>query len=127
MKRNLIISFILALVMVVSICLKSVWGGFIYFSLSSLTLLGIFWFINLIINFLEDYYYSFEEDFKEYKAEMINSTALTSETFEENRPLYIKKYKKSLRRYKFIDICKMLFLLMVVVICIVVMAKGNLY
>ena len=79
----------------------------------------------LIVYYVEDYYFSFDEDFKEYKAELINSTNVTSEQFEENLNLYIKDYKKSIRKFKAIDIFKILFLLVVIILCILAMAKGN--
>lgn len=79
----------------------------------------------LITYYYEDYYLYFEEDFKEYKAELINSTTLTSEEFEQNIEAYIKKYKKTQRKYKAIDIFKILFLLAVIVVCIVAMARGK--
>lgn len=125
MKRNLIVSGILLVLMIVSACLKSVWAGFIYFAMSFLILLCIYWLANMIIHYLEDYYYSFEEEFKEYRAEIINSSLLSSQEFDQNKEEYIKKYKKSLRKYKFIDISKMIFVLMVIVICIIAMARGK--
>lgn len=126
MKRNWIVSIILLVLMVTTICLKSVWNGFIYFSISFLILLSLYWLITLIVYYVEDYYFSFDEDFKEYKAELINSTNVTSEQFEENLNLYIKDYKKSIRKFKVIDIFKILFLLVVIILCILAMAKGNL-
>jgi len=96
-----------------------------YFSLSFLSLLSLYWLFNYIIYYLEDYYYNFESDFIEYKAELINSTSLTSQEIENDLNQYIKKYKKSIRKYKLIDITKILFFVMVFVICMVSMAKGE--
>lgn len=125
MKRNFIVSTILIILMITALCLKSVWLGFMYFSLSFLILLCLYWIINLILYYLQDYYYSFEEDFMQYRAEVINDSLVTTASFDENKELYIKKFKKSLRKYKLIDIAKMIFLLMVVVVCIVAMARGS--
>ena len=105
--------------------MKSLWMGFVYFSLSFLAVLCMYWFAVLITYYIEDYHNNFEEDFKEYRAEVINSSTLTSEEFDQNQQLHIKKFKKSLRKYKLIDVVKMLFLVMVIVVCIVAMAKGN--
>lgn len=125
MKRNLFVSGVFLVLIVLSACLKSVWIGFIYFSLSFLILLCIYWLVTLIKYYIEDYYSSFEEDFIEYRAEILNSSLLSGQEFDENKDTYIKKYKKTLRKHKFIDISKMIFVLMVIVICFLAMAKGN--
>lgn len=125
MKRNFIVSAVLIILMITTLFLKSVWLGFMYFSLSFLILLCVYWIVNLILYYLQDYYYSFEEDFMQYRAEVINDSLVTTASFDENKELYIKKFKKSLRKYKLIDIAKMIFLLMVVVVCIVAMARGS--
>ena len=125
MKKNIIISAILLALIATTAFLKSVWIGFIYFSLSFVIMLAGYWLVKLILYYYEDYYLAFEEDFKQYKAEVINSTALTTQVFEENVEEHIKKYKKSLRKYKLIDIAKMLFALMLIVVCIFVIAQGN--
>ena len=125
MKRNIIVSVILLVLMITTVCMKSLWIGFVYFSLSFLAVLCMYWFAVLITYYIEDYHNNFEEDFKEYRAEIINSSTLTSEEFDQNQQQHLKKFKKSLRKYKLIDIVKMLFLVMVIVACIVAMAKGN--
>ncbi len=125
MKKNIIISAIFLALIVTTVLLKSVWAGFIYFSLSFVIILAVYWLIRLILYYYEDYFLSFEEDFKQYKAEIINSTALTNEIFEQNIDEHIKKFKKSLRKYKLIDIAKMLFVLMIIVVCIVAIAQGK--
>jgi len=125
MKRNILITVGLIVLIVLFVCLKSLWEGFMYFSLSFLSLLSLYWLFNYIIYYLEDYYYNFESDFIEYKAELINSTSLTSQEIENDLNQYIKKYKKSIRKYKLIDITKILFFVMVFVICMVSMAKGE--
>ena len=125
MKKNILISAILLAIIITTACLKSVWIGFIYFSLAFVIVLSGFWLIRLILYYYEDYFLAFDEDFKEYRAEVINSTALTSETFEQDIESHIKKFKKSQRKYKLIDIAKILFALMMIVICIVAIVQGK--
>lgn len=125
MKRNLIVSVSLIFLIVLMACLKNVWQGFTYFSLSFLVVLSVYWIVILVVKYIEDYYTYFEEDFKIYKAEMLNSTMLMREEFEQNENYYIKKYKRSQLRYKLMDIAKMLFLLVIIVISIVGMTKGG--
>lgn len=103
--------------------LRPVWQGFVYFSLSFLILLCIFGIVIFSLKYIEDYYKSFDNDFKEFKAETINFTNITSLEFDENIKFYIKKFKKSLLQDKLIDIFKILFLLAMIVVCIVTMIK----
>lgn len=125
MKRNIYVTASLLALIILTICLRSLWIGFMYFSLSFLIILCFYWFVYLILLYLEDYYYCFDEDFIKYKAELINSSNITILEFEQNQLFYIKKFKKSMRKYKLIDIFKILFLLTVIIIALVSMAKGN--
>ncbi len=124
MKRNLYFTSVLLFLIVVFACLKFCWQGFMYFSLFCLIFLCIYWIITLVLYYIEDYYYCFEEDFLAYKAMMINTTDLTTEEFEQNKAIYIKSYKKSLRKDKIFDICKMLGLVMIVVVAILGVIRG---
>lgn len=103
--------------------LRPVWQGFVYFSLSFLILLCIFGIVIFSLKYIEDYYKHFDNDFKEFKAETINFTNITSLEFDEDIKFYIKKFKKSLLQDKLIDIFKILFLLAMIVVCIVTMIK----
>ena len=94
MKKNIYITAILLGMIILTLCLKSLWIGFMYFSLSFVIILCLYWSLNLIVNYLEDYYYCFDEDFIKYKAELINSSSITTEIFEQNKKSYIKKFKK---------------------------------
>lgn len=87
-----------------------------YFSLAFLTMLCLYWFLNLIIYYLQDYHYNFDEGFAEYKAIYINTSNMTTEEFEESEGYFLKKYKRSLIKYKLIDIGKMLILLMIIIV-----------
>ena len=122
-KNTWLISAILLGLVILCSSLKSVWSGFVYVALPFLTLFCLYWFIILVLNFVEDYYKNFDEEFKIYKAEIINETNITSQIFEENLNFYIKKFKKSLRLDKFIDICKILFVLSIFAVTVTAIIK----
>ena len=122
-KNKWLISAILLGLVILFSSLKSVWSGFVYVALPFLTLFCLYWFIILVLNFVEDYYKNFDEEFKIYKAEIINETNITSQIFEENLNFYIKKFKKSLRLDKFIDICKILFVLSIFAVSFMAIIK----
>lgn len=73
----------------------------------------------LILNFVNDYFKNLDVNFKLYKADIINSYNISSQEFDKNIESYLVTYKKSLRPYKFIDICKILFVFTLFVIIIV--------
>ena len=104
--------------------LKDVWGGFIIFSISFLCLFCLYLAAVFIYQYLSDYKWGFEEDFAYYKAEMINSTAISEEEFENHRDAFIKKYKNSIARDKMIDIIKIVMSIMGAIICIVALCTG---
>jgi len=120
-KNKIWISIGLLVLIILFACLKEIWKGFIYFSLSFLVGLCFYLTFVLIHKYLEDYKWNFEEDFAYYKAQTINSTSLTEKDFEMARDVYVKKYKQSLARDKMIDIFKMLFCLSIAITCIVAM------
>ena len=124
MKNKYLISGILFAIMILFGCLKTVWSGFIYFSVSSLAVLCLFWSVFFIYQYIDTYKWHFEEDFAFYKATVINSSAITDEDFEAGRKVYVKKFKKTLVRDKMIDIFKILFCLSFAITCIVAMTTG---
>ncbi|MCI8555267.1 MAG: hypothetical protein HFI85_01655 [Clostridia bacterium] len=77
----------------------------------------------LILDFIEEYYTYFDDDFRGYRAEMINLYNITKDEFDANIELYIKKYKKSLRLDKALDIFKILFMISLLAISIVAFIK----
>lgn len=122
--RNILITVSLLIVAVVTACLNDFWACFVYFSLTSLSALCIYWGVIFILRYREDYFLSFQEEYKFYKINLINSSNLTLEDIEKNDKYYIKKFKKTLLRDKVIDIFKIILALMFAIICIVAMATG---
>ncbi len=122
--RNIIITVSLLIVALVTACLNDVWAGFVYFSLSSLTVLCLYWGVIFIFRYREDYFINFQEDYKFYKINLINSSNLTLEDIEKNDKFYIKKFKKTLIRDKIVDIFKILLAFVFAIICIVAMSTG---
>ena len=124
MKNKIIISSVLVGLIVITACLKSVWTGFLYFAVSSLALLCLYWCGMFIYQYIDNYKWHFEEDFAFYRAEVINSTGISEADFEAGKNAYIKKFKRTQIREKLIDIFKILISFSLAITCIVVMATG---
>ncbi len=122
LKRWLISAILIAFT-ILFIALKSVWSGFVFIALPFLTLFCIYWIVILIIDYINDYHKHFDDEFIRYRTEMINFKNVTPEEFEQNLQLHIKKFKKSLRFDKFIDICKILFVISVFILIVAVLFK----
>lgn len=116
--KNFIITAILVVLMIVTAVLREVWHGFSYFTISFALLLAIFWAVTFILNYINDYVKNFEQDFKMYCIKLINSTSLTMEDIEKDKNTYIKAYKKTVLRYKVIDIIKILVAIVIALTCI---------
>ena len=116
--KNFIITTILVVLMIVTAVLREVWHGFSYFTISFALLLAIFWSVTFILNYINDYVKNFEQDFKMYCIELINSSSLTMEDIERDRNMYIKGYKKTILKYKVIDIVKILVVIVIALTCI---------
>ena len=89
--------------------LIEVWGGFSYFVLSLLTLLALAWAGHLIYFYVTDFKEQLKEDFKYFKAEMVNTKNITSQEFDDNFVVYNKQFKKRVLKDKIINICKIVF------------------
>ena len=122
-KKRWLISAILLGLMVLFLALKAVWADFIFVALPFLVLFCIYWVVMLILDFIEEYYTYSDDDFRGYRAEMINLYNITKDEFDANIELYIKKYKKSLRLDKALDIFKILFMISLLAISIVAFIK----
>ncbi len=122
MKRWLVSTILIAFT-IIFIALKSVWSGFVYIALPFLTLFCLYWIVLLIFLYIDDYHKHFEDEFNRYRAETINFKNISIEEFEQNINLHIKAFKKSLRFEKFIDICKILFVVSVFIIMVAVILK----
>ena len=116
--RNFYVTLTLLILIILFASLQSFWGGLVYFALSFLIILCLYWIMIFINQYIVDYYSTFEEDFKKYCAEIINSTSITSQELNENINFYKKKYKRSLIRDKVFDIAKILFAFSVIAYCI---------
>lgn len=114
----------LGLLAVVTGALKDLWGGFSYIALSFLVLFCLYLAAVFIYQYLEDYKWHFDEDFAYYKAETINTSALSEEEFEKNREIFIKKYKNSIAREKTIDIFKILVCISIAITGIVLLCTN---
>ena len=77
--------------------------------------------MQLSLYYYIDYYKNYEDDFKNFKAEIINTKNITSQEFEDDLTYYVKLHKKQRSYYKVIDIFKILILLVVMIVAIVCM------
>ena len=116
--RNFLVTAILVILMIITAILHDVWQGFSYFTISFALVLAVFWAIMFILNYINDYVKNFEQDFKMYCIELINSSSLTMEDIERDRNMYIKGYKKTILKYKVIDIVKILVVIVITLTCI---------
>lgn len=116
--RNFLITLILLVLIILFVSLQSLWGGLVYFALSFLIVLAIYWIVVFILQYINDYYKSFDEDFKFYCIDLINSTNMTTSEVNENIEELKKDYKKSLIRDKIVDIAKILVAVSVIAACI---------
>ncbi len=116
--RNFLVTLILLVLIILFVSLQSFWGGLVYFALSFLIILSIYWIVIFIIQYINDYYKSFDEDFKFYCIDLINSTNMTTSEVNKNIEELKKSYKKSLIRDKIVDIAKILVAVSVIAACI---------
>lgn len=122
MKKWIILGVLLALTILFAI-LKSVWTGFVYFAIASLTLMCLYITYLLIKKYIFDYHANFESEFLGYRADYINSNNITREEFDDKLTFHLKSFKKILKKEKFIDIFKILFVISIFAVCIVTIIK----
>ncbi len=121
--KNFLVTIILLSLTVLFASLQMYWGGLVYFALSCLIILCIYWIVIFCRQYYFDYHLSFDEEFKIYCVNIINSTSVTTQYVNENIEYYKKQFKKSLIRDKLIDISKILVALSIMVVCIVGMIR----
>lgn len=86
-----------------------VWPGFAYFVLSVLMLLAAFWGGWLVYLYATTFKKELDERFQLYRAQTINSGAVTSSQFDANLPVYQKDFNKKMRKIKFVKIFGIVF------------------
>ncbi len=101
-KIPYIVTIVAVVLTAVFALLNKVWTGFAYFVLAILLLLALFWGGWLIFKYLTDFKKEQQERFKIYKADKINRSEITQETFEQNEAVYRKDFNKILRREKLV-------------------------
>ncbi len=110
MKNFIITAVGLALIITFGF-LRRVWAPFIYFALAFIMVLSIYWLVVLIKDYIHNYYKDIDEDFKLYKAKLINSSEITLEQIEKSPKYYLKKFRRTQWKEKGIDILKISFVL----------------
>ncbi|MBE7076223.1 MAG: hypothetical protein E7375_04100 [Clostridiales bacterium] len=89
--------------------LVNVWTGFMYFVLATLLLLALFWTAWLVLQYFRSFKFKLEENFKYYKAEVINRNNMSIEMFNANESAYRKEYNKKMRKEKVLYWLKVVF------------------
>ncbi len=123
MKRKWIVSSILVFMSVLFALLKDVFSASVYISLSFLILLSAYWTVEFIVGYIFSFHKKFEERFEMYLVYLINSSELTSEDIQMGRESLKKKFKKSLRREKLIEIGKILVAVTIMITTIVILIR----
>lgn len=123
MKRKWIVSSILVFMSVLFALLKNVFSASVYISLSFLILLSAYWTVEFIVGYIFSFHKKFEERFEMYLVYLINSSELTSEDIQMGRESLKKKFKKSLRREKLIEIGKILVAVTIMITTIVILIR----
>ena len=124
MKNRFWVLGTIGLLAVVSVCLKDVWSGFSYLSISFLCAFCLYLAAVFIYQYISDYKWGFDEDFAYYKAETINESSISEEEFEKHRDIFVKKYKNLIARDKMIDICKIVVCFTLAIVCMVVICTN---
>lgn len=114
-----IVSSIFIVLSLLFACLKSVWAGFLYLAIISLASLCIYLTILRIKCYIKDFHINFEKAFIVYKADYVNTYNITSEEFENHLIDHLREFEKLLKREKFVDLFKILFILSLLVVCVV--------
>lgn len=105
--------------------LSKLWTGLLYFGLTGLTALAIYWAVLLIFSYRRTFVEEFDEQFRVYLANLVNYSSLTSEEVAGNIEFHKKKFKKTLivDKTKRIAIISVLFV--VAIICVSLMISGK--
>lgn len=82
--------------------LNRFWTGFVYFVLTSLLILALFWGVWLIYKYFTDFKKELDERFVLYKANKVNTTNVTGELVETNEIAYRKQFNKVVLKDKII-------------------------
>ena len=104
--RNWIVSIVLVVLAVIFGLLTYVWANFLYFSVTLLALLALYWTVELILDYVFEYKTCFQEKFDLYKAKIVNTTSYTSDDIEKGQSSFKKRFKRTLLRDKTVDLLK---------------------
>ncbi len=99
--------------------LNRFWTGFVYFVLSSLLVLALFWGVWLIYKYFTDFKKELKERFVLYKANKINSTNATSDVVDANESAYLKQFNRLVLKDKIIKWFIILFCFSVAVMFVI--------
>lgn len=106
--------------------LKTFWQGFVYFSFAIFVGICVFWLFVLIRAYIQNFHKNLQERFNLYCAKLVNTTNLTMADVAAENERYFQSFKKSLRKEKFFEICKMVVIISILISCTVLLFSGRL-
>lgn len=121
---NIIVTLFSILLLILFAVLKTIWIGFVYFAIVTLIGICLYWIVVISIDYIYEYRTNLLSGFKLFCAKIINSSNVTTQMIEDDKEIYIKKYKKSLVKEKVIEWVKILFLLSIIIVSIVAIVTG---
>ena len=125
MKNHIILTLFALILIITFSLLRQVWGGFSYFAIVSLIGICIYWIVIIVLDYIYEYKTKLLDKFKFYCAKLINSSSLTSQEIEDNKQYYIKKFKKTLWKEKFIELAKLGILFIIIIFSIIAIIRGE--
>ena len=109
-----IITFsVLVVLTIVFGLLKSLWGGFSYFSAASILVLAILFVVNRIMYIIE-LKKNYDDELHIYFAELLNNGLITKQQFQQKDEKVKKGYYKEYNRIKRTNICISIFLILII-------------
>ena len=124
---NLIITAVAVALIVTFGLLNSVWAGFSYFAIFFFASICIYWLYVLISSYIYQYKNKLEEKYQLYCASLVNNSSVTMEEIAKNNEVYVKQFKRTLRREKAIEICKILVVIGLLISIVSLFFTGDLF
>ncbi len=95
-----IVTAILVVLTALFAILNRVWAGFVYFALSALLVLSLFWGVWLIYMYFTDFKLQLAQQYKYFRAKKIGEGQTTESVFNQNEASFKKEFNKSVLKDK---------------------------
>ena len=124
---NFIITAVAVALIVTFGLLNSVCAGFSYFAIFFFAAICIYWLYVLISSYIYHYKTKLDERYQLYCAGLVNNSTVTIEEIAKNNEVYVKQFKKTLRKEKAIEICKMIVVIGLLISIVSLFFTGELF